>query len=355
MCSTNIRNRKASSQQEFNQSDYTTLDKSVQPVTFSPKDLEKRSLEDREKLHKHAKSKAYSIALAIPLLNVTKDNKKMYLRVFDCATTALRNGKKLTYDRYCNSRICFRCNKIRTAKLIDGYTEAFEQMKDPYSVTLTDVNVKGSYLSKEIEAYNSDFLKFRRNYKKKTGKSVSGIRKLEITYNVKDNTYHPHAHIIVDGKEEAFALRYAWLKRRPSADIRCNHIVKADKGTLKELFKYMTKLIGNEETDYKALDHIITVTKGKRIVQPFGEFRKIAPAISEDVDDRDAQNYSCLSEDGHEIYTYERKAYDWVSNYGECLTEYIPSDLDRLYLDGNQKKFIEERNRISVSYKNTKQ
>ena len=93
----------------------------------------------------------------------------------------------------------------------------------------------------------------KRNYNKAY---CNGLRKLEINPNKKsdvdkatkhtDFLYHPHFHILIQGRGNAYALRDMWLKRHPKAFKGAQHVVRFDVkerqgGILCELLKYLAK------------------------------------------------------------------------------------------------------------------
>ena len=99
---------------------------------------------DKSVLLRRARAKFLSKALAKQLLKANPDSKlfKSYRATLSCSSVLQQNGKKLT-TLYCKNRWCAVCNRIRTAKLIGGYSEQLEEFKEPYFVTLTKKTVKG--------------------------------------------------------------------------------------------------------------------------------------------------------------------------------------------------------------------
>ena len=73
-------------------------------------------------------------------------------------------------------------------------------------MTLTAPNVKAEDLPAEIDLYNKAF---QRLVKRKEIASIftGYIRKLEITYNADQQTYHPHFHILFVVNKSYFTSR----------------------------------------------------------------------------------------------------------------------------------------------------
>ena len=77
----------------------------------------------------------------------------------------------------------------------------------------------------------------RKNYKIK----LNGIRKIEVTYNEIENTFHPHFHFIQSDYKSAHALQSLWLKQFNNANIKGQDIREIDttnENSFIELFKY---------------------------------------------------------------------------------------------------------------------
>jgi hypothetical protein len=278
-----------------------------------------------ETLRKRARSKHYTQSIVIPLLHLKSPLHKYYQSAFYCNTELQQSGVTLK-GKYCNTRCCNVCNRIRTAKLMKGY---LNQMKgQQYFVTLTFPNVKQAYLKDSINQMIKNATLIIRNLREKKKIDVNGIRKLECTYNEKANTYHPHFHLIVDTKEGANKIVEQWLKRYPTADAKAQDIRKADENSLKELFKYSTKIgykakgeeaeeegRGEIRINIKALDQILIAMKGKRVFQPFGNIKKESEEVNGE--ELDAQSYNIP-----QVYSmkFTWQFYDWMNKSGEFLS-----------------------------------
>lgn len=111
---------------------------------------------------------------------------------------------------------------------------------------------------------------------------VSGIRKIEITYNQYRNDYHPHLHILID-KDAGEELKNEWIKRNPTCNPSAQQNRKTiTENTFKELFKYTTKFESNaDEIFVNALDVIFQSLYGIRSFQPFGKIKKQTEEVTE--------------------------------------------------------------------------
>lgn len=160
--------------------------------------------------------------------------------------------------------------------------------------------------------------------KRRAGNAINGVRKLECTYNVTEDTFHPHLHFIVDGEANASWMVSEWLKRNPDASFKGQDWKKADAGSLMELFKYTTKIVFKAEGEghkiyVPALDTIFRAMQDLRTFQPFGNVR----AVSEDITELDADTYDI---EPYEFLVWVWEGSDWhAMPTGKALTGYKPS------------------------------
>lgn len=303
------------------------LDTLAQLSTIDASGLNYNLLQHQDKdqinLQKRARAKAFTNSYLFDLIDLKSPLNKSYWNTYHCTKTILQSGKKIT-SKYCNNRWCLTCNRIRTAKMINGYSASIESFKDSQFVTLTIPNVKAKDLRLAIDKMNTDLRAITKNLKKTYGIKLQALRKYESTYNKERNDYHPHFHLIVDGKETAIRLVDLWLKRNKKADRGGQDITQANDNSLTELCKYFTKIIA-KDNDYnpKALDIMFRAVKSKRTFQSIG----ISKTVSEDVDEIQSQEIE-FKEPQEQIWGFESDAFDWVSPDGELLSEYSPTDKD---------------------------
>lgn len=286
----------------------------------------------KDKLSKRARAKYFTNELVMLLVDTQTSvkMKKSYWHSFHCCNTIEQRGQVLT-SKYCNARWCNVCNRIRIAKLINGYHEEIKQFEQPYFVTLTAPNVAASDLSQEIVNYQETIRKIQKALTKK-GTPIIGIRKLECTYNPRRNDYHPHFHFIVKNKSHASLLQETWLENMQEAVESAQDMRVANDTSIIELFKYFTKLVfkhtcPTDNTEKytifpEALNNIFIAMRDKRVYQPMG----IKKRVSEDIEQLSAETYDFLT-DKIDTWFYDRACADWISESdGEALTGYSPSE-----------------------------
>ena len=271
----------------------------------------------RSKFIKRQKAKAITLGQLFPLINLDSRLKKSYWRTYHCNKLILQEGHKMT-TKYCNARWCTVCNRIRMAKMINAYSIPLLKLKDLHFVTLTKPNVKGKELSSEIDGMYRSWRAVNGNMRKRYNQKIKGIRKLECTYNAKTDSYNPHFHILINGKQSAKLLIDLWLKRNPTADRKGQDMRKAKDGSLIELFKYTVKGIHKGKYHPEPLDQIYQALEGRRTYQPFG----IAKMTTEDIDGIKSEEVTFRGhQDAH--WSWSKSVKDWVNQDGELLTEFV--------------------------------
>lgn len=298
-------------------SSHTKLDKLAQ---LAP-DLKVKQLDARLVMQKRARSKWYTQGFVRPLLELDSPLNKYYQNAMDCGHfVQIKDG--VSTSSYCNTRVCNVCNRIRTAKAMNGYLSQLKGRKW-IMVTLTDVNCEASQLRNELKGLKKSFFLIRRILKKR-GYDPDGIVKAEITHNQARGDYHPHLHVLITCGEQveyvAGLIVDLWLERRPSASIKAQNITLANQDSLNELFKYTTKTFSRKGkelyTNPEAIDAIMRAQYNTRSFQPFGTIRKVTEEVHEIVEAQPIQ-----AEEG--MYMWVRE--DWFNLVtGEALTNYTP-------------------------------
>lgn len=206
---------------------------------------------------------------------------------------------------------------------IDNYHDPLASLDDLYFVTLTRRSVTSSELSETIDTMQKNWRKIT-DVARKTRKDFIGVRKLELKVGKGGHGYHPHYHIIIQGKDNAQWLVDQWLLRssaslRIAQDIRpINNLSTA----LVELMKYATKLTCADNSNNqilcsaKQMDIIFTALHKRRLFQPFGGLRV---RLSEDHFETTAKQI--MRAQG----LYQWLGHDWYhTEYGQALTNYHP-------------------------------
>jgi plasmid rolling circle replication initiator protein Rep len=273
-----------------------------------------------------AKSKAITNALMVKFAELDSPLKEQYWDAWHCSKVIGQEGETLR-GKYCQKRWCYVCNRIRTAKLIKGYGSQLADFKNPAFVTLTAPNVTKENLYTELQNYRDAFTRIRKNIEKSYGLKIKGIRTIEITYNSRTDTFHPHFHLVVEGIGTGSKIVELWLKQFNNANRAAQDVRPADQNSVIELFKYVTKIQAKGRKQLEAIDYIFQVVKGKRLVDAYGLTK-----VSEEIDPDQQTNCDWI-EPITCAYTWNSKHLDWIRPDGLRLSGYAPDERTKSIID----------------------
>lgn len=300
-----------------------------------------------------AVNQAYKLAKANPLSTL----KPGYISTLYCCrvrTTITAKGVLIgEKTSYCKQRWCAVCERIRMGKQIKDYLEVFESFQDARFVTVTrrvTLDAETSKALDEMTGKNGFWRKLLKSKeakrRRKTHIGFRGIKKIECKFSRVPGHLHCHFHFLIDGLDNAEWLVSQWLKYMGSkADVVAQSILPADKGSLIELCKYFTKTSADDEqiTDYKRLDTIYHLFRGRRLIQTFGGIKESKDVVDSETE---AEVEALLSrieagenskpnpvevqeeweQEIEEIFTYDRKRTDWYSEDGDAYSGFTPTD-----------------------------
>lgn len=256
--------------------------------------------------------------------------------------------KKLKTANFCKNRFCPMCNWRKSKKDALKVSILMQYIKEELDLefvflTLTAPNVKGEELEKEIREYTKAFTNLTK--RKEFIKINKGfVRKLEVTYNEKNNTYHPHLHIIMAVNKSYFSSRDYISKKKllelwkeckkdnTITQVDIKKIDTTDRKAILEIAKYSAK-----DSDYlksqEVFDVFYKALKGKRLLTYTGVLKEAIDLFEEGKLDKykevDLTEYVYL-------ITY---------NWNKENAEYIVAELKELSEEEKRlvnKKLIEE-------------
>jgi len=274
-------------------------------------------------LYSRAYHKYRTIVWAAQLADLKSPLEQSYRNSIYCANVIRQeNGKLIT--KYCKNRWCQVCGRISTAKMINGYQEPLNSIENKGFLTLTVKNIPKSSLKEAIKLMQKVFAQAlrvsRRNRRSEGSEPPIGLRTIEITHNKGTNEYHPHYHIVGDMKS-LIEIRQFWIDHYPMVDSRFQVLKQYQENTIKELFKYITKLTKDESGVYMesapaVMDVIYQHLRGKKKVSPYGNIKP----VDEEFEDLEATIEAENDETRVWVwYTPIRSWYDKLT--GELLTE----------------------------------
>ena len=263
-------------------------------------------------------------------------------KVNDCAmllkfiTNESRSVFSLVGGSFCNDRMCPVCSWRKARKTAVVLLELMEYArvkmnKEFIFLTLTAPNIRAEEVSSEIDSYNQAF---KRLSETKAFKNISlgYIRKLEITYNSEDNTYHPHFHIIIAVNKSYFKKTYItkanwlkmWQKAKRDEKITQVDIRKIRMRSIKEIFEIATYSTKQKQlySDFEIFKVFRNAFRNRRIIAYNGLFRELKKLRDDGllvVDD--LENLNGLKESAdREIY------YKWCADMKQ-YNEFIENEL----------------------------
>lgn len=214
----------------------------------------------------------------------------------ECGTNLLidENGH-ITGANFCKQRLCPVCNYRRSTLMWHKINEIVGQFKENQFVfiTLTVKNCKDVELNNTI---NHILQSFRRITNRKTWQKnfIGYVRGLEITYNSKENTYHPHIHILAVTSEEYYKSDYVdihtlrkWWTESAELDyfVQVNiEAVKDKKKAVAEVAKYAVKMSsvlesGISSQTLRATQIIASCIENRRLIATGGAITKAAQTL----------------------------------------------------------------------------
>ena len=177
---------------------------------------------------------------------------KSAARYYNCGTSiALQNGM-IKSANFCRDRLCPMCNFRRSQKLFSQNMAVYHKIKSENPryrqlfLTLTVPNVKLWQLKDTLKCMSDSWNRFRNHRAFKREPVVGFCKKLEITYNKEQRTYHPHYHVMltVDGWASRIEEYVKWW----SASVQLGRqlvcyieSVQGDAKSVAEMSKYMSK------------------------------------------------------------------------------------------------------------------
>lgn len=288
-----------------------------------------------------------------------------YYRVLDCSTflefrLTTVNDLKLTNANFCKVRLCPMCSWRRSLKIFGQVSKVMDYVEENYNyryifLTLTVKNCYGEDLRDTLDLMTKAFNGMTR--RKAFKQAIKGyFRSLEITYNNKENTYHPHFHMILAVDNSYFTQSRIYLSQEnwtslwqsclkvdytPIVDVRR---IKADDNqgfgkAVAETAKYTVKaddfLIRDEKGNIQEnlTDEVVETLDyalhRKRLTSFGFIFKEIHKELNlDDSEDGDLTNTD--NEDLREDLTNIILRYQWnigIKNY--VLVEVIESERDK--------------------------
>ncbi|HEM6117426.1 TPA: protein rep [Streptococcus suis] len=210
---------------------------------------------------------------------------------------------KLYQAYFCKNKLCPMCNwrrsmkySYQTSRIVD---EAIKQ--EPKArflfLTLTVRNVSGDDLNNTLTSLTQSFDRLFRRAKVK--KNLLGyLRSVEVTHNEKENTYHPHIHVLMMIRPSYFRSSDDYISQKEwgemwSRSLKVNYFPIVDIRVVKQSYqgiekaiietaKYPVKPMNLDITDKQVVDDLYQGLYRKRQLGFGGLFKTIKKQLEFD-------------------------------------------------------------------------
>jgi len=259
---------------------------------------------DRNDIDTHEKYKRISVRTANAMsLSHTLRDKADTVRYCGSNIWLNRDTGQVEAANFCRERLCPMCQRRKALKQFANALTLADIVGKQYiflHLVLTVKNCKGFELSDTIRRMNKASREFFAKRRIKQG-FKGALRTLEVTYNKRDRTFHPHFHCLVavlpSYPTSRYYLRHDILRMEWQKALGVDYlpqvfVTKCDEGGFAEVSKYCLKPLDLNLTPYehsKVLDTLNSALKGKRLLQYFGVLREVKAALNNAEDDEVAQ------------------------------------------------------------------
>lgn len=162
---------------------------------------------------------------------------------------------------------------------VHKFGSLIESLKEPGYLVLSMENCPVHELRRGIDDLFEAFARLR--HSNLWAEIRGALAVLEVTFNERAKTWHPHLNIVFDGPYmEKSELNEVW--RRSTQGHGCiTWIKRADRRTVFELLKYITKLADFVHIP-EAVEHFLSATRGKRFIRTYGSLYRLK--VDDEVD-----------------------------------------------------------------------
>lgn len=218
----------------------------------------------------------------------------------NCGKEIFKNDNQIIGAKFCHQRICPVCNLRKSNITFHKIKDIVEALQDKEFVliTLTVKNCPANWLENTI---NDLMFSFHRMVNRKTWKNAfkGYFRTLEITYNSKENTFHPHLHILANLSQayyQDYYLDNQDIRRMWTESANLNYYVQTDirkveekENAIAEVAKYavkMSDIVSNniDTQKLKATQILLSTLKNRRLVAMGGNISKKAKELKIDLE-----------------------------------------------------------------------
>lgn len=182
--------------------------------------------------------------------------------------TRFRLALSLCHDRYCPS-----CQSARAARIRANIEDHLQP--HPYRLVTLTLRSSSDDLTNQVTRLYASFTLLRRHKSWRTH-VTGGVAFLEVTYNHDRHTWHPHLHIVCEGKYYPHAsLKADWLAVTGDSDVVDIRLIRDAKIIARYVVSYTTKPCNLHPVhDPDLFIEYIRATTARRTIIPFGTWTK---------------------------------------------------------------------------------
>lgn len=302
----------------------------------------KEKLEEKKRMSQNIAKKMFKLALSKFNTLDKNDIIKRGFNIKNCSDFVLMGtcehcGKtRVLNASLCRDRICPTCQWRLAMKRAGEMVLVLQEICNNYDLwflTLTQKNCKPNELKTEIEKINKAWDRTTARLRK--NKKYDGYaRVLEITYNKKNKTFHPHLHVILassgnnnlDTREwERWwmqSLRIAYIPQINIQKIQSDGNKKKISKSALETFKYTTKYNDIDNMGMREFSEYLRGIKGKNFVTYSGIFKEERKRMKLNDEIEDLSALDKCSECNSQLLKY---ALHWSANLDK-YEEYFKKD-----------------------------
>jgi hypothetical protein len=194
----------------------------------------------------------------------------------------------------CGVRLCPWESRKRAMRAVHRFRPVLAAMQDPRYIVLSMRNCALHELKGAIDGLFESFERLRHQVLWRD--LVDGaVVSVEITFNRKSWTWHPHLNVLVESSYiPQNALADAWRKAAGDEGLIVPFIRRANRATLFELFKYVTKIADFFDIP-EAVGAFVDASHRARFLRTYGSLYRLKLVGD---DEGDAENLPCCPDCG---------------------------------------------------------
>lgn len=250
-------------------------------ITKSNKTQEELQIFLHEKLDALGQRVKYKNEISKKMVNVLNEKQLQYFNECGNFIQTNTNGE-IIHGNFCKNRLCPVCNRRYAAQKWHKVKNIADNIKRAISptwafLTLTVKNVPAENLSNEITHLMQSIDRLHKTSLWKN-QVLGFFRSLEVTYNVKLKTYHPHYHYIlclqsdyIENVISTYEWRKTWersarLNYNSQVDIRLINDNDDLSGGIAEVAKYAVKISTVADSGENAIKPLTNALKHRRLI-----------------------------------------------------------------------------------------